>query len=220
MRIEQRIAQDRQILFARWIEIQLMRIGPAFAPHGKGLAAPDELRAALAKMFPATNRVVGRMAIARGVPALHGMDRPAIADGPALQRNRLRQRRLRSRGEFSVKWNFDAKLLQILRKSPRFAKASNGSVAAGSHFFSHLAMLIIWRDQPTKSCLRRPGPFENLTCFEQARLQRWHIHALHARLLFHRKIGCDCRALAKQHKDWLHSDRTIGNVTGRETSRN
>ena len=72
----------------RLVEQQLVGVGAALVAHGDGLPAPDELGAAEAEASPAADRQLRGLAVERPVPALHGQDAPAVADGPevAVQR--------------------------------------------------------------------------------------------------------------------------------------
>ena len=71
---------------------ELIRVGAAIALHGEGFPAPDQLRAALAEMLPATKRVLAGRAVGVSVPSFHRMDAPAVADDETTDVQRLRQR--------------------------------------------------------------------------------------------------------------------------------
>ena len=51
-----------------------------------------------------------------------------------------------------------------------------------------------------ESLLRGPRPLQDLTRLQQERLKHWHIHGLHARLLFHRKAGVR-KMIARLHEE-------------------
>ena len=76
---------------------ELPGIGAAVGAHRAGLAAPDQLGAALAEALPAAHGVLARAAVGFAVPALHRMDAEAVADGHALDGKRLGEGRIRPR---------------------------------------------------------------------------------------------------------------------------
>ena len=76
---EQVLAQLHEVGLRRRTEAQLVRVGAAVVAHGDRLAAPDQLRAALAEALPAAPRQVGRAAVGRAVPAFHRQDAEAVA---------------------------------------------------------------------------------------------------------------------------------------------
>ena len=61
-------------------DAELVGIGTGIALHRESFAAPDQLAATFAKMFPSTNGVIGWLARGSAVPTFHRMDAPAIAD--------------------------------------------------------------------------------------------------------------------------------------------
>ena len=79
----------------------LIRIGAAVFLHRERLAAPDQFRPALAKVLPAAEGVLGRLAVGGAVPPFHRVNAPAVADDETADINRLRQRRLLGGGEDS-----------------------------------------------------------------------------------------------------------------------
>src|SRR5688572_1773553 len=83
-------------------QANLIRIRAAVALHGERFAAPDQLRAALAEVLPPPQRVFGRLAVGRAVPALHRMDAPAIADDEVADINRRRERTVLIGGEDAI----------------------------------------------------------------------------------------------------------------------
>ena len=74
---------------------ELVRVRAAVVAHRHRLAAPDELRAARAEPAPAAQRVLARRAVGGAVPALHRLNREAIADRDRAQLERRRQRSVR-----------------------------------------------------------------------------------------------------------------------------
>src|SRR5579863_4389838 len=76
-----------------WGDDDLIGIGAACVIDGGGLAAPDELGAALAETLPSTDGVVAGIAVGRAVPAFHGIDGDAIADFDAAALNRFEEGR-------------------------------------------------------------------------------------------------------------------------------
>ncbi len=85
--------QGSQASSVRWRGERLVGIGASIGSYGGGLAAPDELGAAAAKVAPPPQRVLTRGSIAVGVPAFHRMDAPAIADVIAGDLDRRGHRR-------------------------------------------------------------------------------------------------------------------------------
>src|SRR5262249_37684852 len=74
-------------------EDELIGIRAAVVPDGHRLAAPYELRAADAEMFPSPLREIARLAVGRPVPSFHRQHAEAIPDAPVVQFERLRERR-------------------------------------------------------------------------------------------------------------------------------
>jgi len=72
---------------------ELVGVRATFRKHTHRLPTPDEFRAALAKPLPASQQRLGGPAIERGIPALHGMDAPAVAHGKAADADWCRERR-------------------------------------------------------------------------------------------------------------------------------
>ena len=86
------VAQAGQRLPGRGADHELAGVGAAVVAHGGRLAAPDELRAGEAEVPPAAAGQLGRVAVGRAVPALHGQDAEAVA-GAAGRRPRAGGRR-------------------------------------------------------------------------------------------------------------------------------
>src|SRR5947207_11217731 len=59
---------------------QLIRIGATRQRHCYSFASPDQFRATLSKSSPPPKGVLAWMPVRRSVPALHGIDRDAVAD--------------------------------------------------------------------------------------------------------------------------------------------
>ena len=93
MRRDQLLAQPRDRRQRARRQQQLMRIGAAVMADRHGLAAPDQLRAALAEILPAAGRQVARFAVGRAVPAFHRQHAEAIADADIAQLKGLAPRR-------------------------------------------------------------------------------------------------------------------------------
>ena len=64
-----------------FVEQELVGVGAAIVADGDGLAAPDELGAAEAEALPAAGSQLCGPSVEFAVPALHGQDAPAVADG-------------------------------------------------------------------------------------------------------------------------------------------
>ena len=62
------------------VEDQLIGVGAAVVPDGHGLAAPDQLRPALAEAPPPPDGQLGRRAARLSVPAFHRKDAEAVPD--------------------------------------------------------------------------------------------------------------------------------------------
>ena len=76
-------------------EDELVRVRAAVGPHGHRLRAANQLRAALAEALPAPTHFVAQATGRRAVPALHRVERDAVADGLAVDgdvRHRLGER--------------------------------------------------------------------------------------------------------------------------------
>jgi len=66
------------------VDDQLVHVRPAVGPDGHGLGAADEFGTARAEALPAPLHLLGGAAGGRAVPALHRMNRDAVADGLAV----------------------------------------------------------------------------------------------------------------------------------------
>src|SRR5271168_2402343 len=73
---------------------ELIGIGAAFVAHRYGFAAPDQFRPATPESLPSAKSMFAGIAVARSVPAFHGLDSEAIADFDAAANDGLRQWRL------------------------------------------------------------------------------------------------------------------------------
>ena len=113
MRGHQLLAQagDRRQVPRR--DQQLMRIGSSVMTDRKRFAAPDQLRPARPEIAPSPPREIARLAVRRSIPALHRQDAEAIADADAVHLDRLRERRLRGRGQSIVELQRDARRRQM-----------------------------------------------------------------------------------------------------------
>jgi hypothetical protein len=90
MRGDERLAQPGDRALRVLGHVELVRVCAAVVAHRHCLTAPNELRAARAEPAPAPQRVFGRVAVRGAVPALHRLNRKAIADRyrPEIERRR------------------------------------------------------------------------------------------------------------------------------------
>ena len=72
---------------------ELARVGPPGGDDRHRLPSPHELCPADPEVAPPSQERFGGKPVRGGVPALHRVDRPAVADHPAADRHRPRQRR-------------------------------------------------------------------------------------------------------------------------------
>ena len=79
------VAQAGERLPGRGVDHELAGVGAAVVAHGRGLAAPDQLGAGEAEVPPAAAGQLGRVAVRRAVPALHGQDAEAVAGPQAVR---------------------------------------------------------------------------------------------------------------------------------------
>src|SRR5205807_3252295 len=105
---DQHLAEAGQITFGLVVDEELIRIGPAVVADGDGLAAPDQLRAASAEVPPTSDRVLTRTAVARAVPAFHGLDRKTIADPQIPKLKWCGQGRSGARQQLAVTGNIES----------------------------------------------------------------------------------------------------------------
>ena len=93
MRADERFAETGELLFGVWADTELIGVGAAVVTHRDGFASPDQFRAAPAEVRPSASREIGRAAVECSVPAFHGQDAEAVADGDAVAFERLGERR-------------------------------------------------------------------------------------------------------------------------------
>ena len=116
------------------VEQELVGVGAAVVADGDGLAAPDELGAAEAEAPPAAGSQRRGAAVEFAVPALHGQDAPAVADGAEVGVEGLGEGR-RGRGEqFIRERQVGADALQVGAELVDAAQARDaGDALGGGH---------------------------------------------------------------------------------------
>ena len=95
---------------------ELAGAAPALGADGDRLGAEDQLGAAQAPALPAPPGEVGGPAVGRAVPALHGQDGEAVADGAAVQRERLGERRVGARPHLGVERQLETERLAVAQQ--------------------------------------------------------------------------------------------------------
>src|SRR3954453_10783420 len=80
MRRQERLANLSQVALVLVIDDQLVGIGPSIGADGHGFAAINQLRATFAEALPASQDFFGNSAGRGPIPALHWLNRVAIAD--------------------------------------------------------------------------------------------------------------------------------------------
>src|SRR5262249_52336457 len=96
-----------------------------------GLAAPDQLGPTGAESRPAANGQFAGPAVRRAVPAFHGKNAKAVADGAATVRKWLRERRIRTGFESSIERKRNAKRMDVLEEI--FRRFETGDTAVFGH---------------------------------------------------------------------------------------
>ena len=107
------VAQARQRLPGRGADHELAGVRAAVVAHRGRLAAPDELRAGEAEVPPAAAGQLGRVAVGRAVPALHGQDAEAVAGAQAVGLERAGEGGVGGRRERVVEGERDAARLEV-----------------------------------------------------------------------------------------------------------
>ena len=98
MRVQQCLAQLRQIAFVFLANNQLIRIGPSLGADGHGFAAANQLGPALAESRPTPENILRRAAGARAIPAFHRLHGEAVADLFAVDGDRINRTAQRRAG--------------------------------------------------------------------------------------------------------------------------
>ena len=130
---------DANSLLVLLVDEQLIRIRPPVVTHSHRLAAPNQLRATGAKVFPAAEGGISRSAIRRAVPAFHWLNTKPVTNLPAVEVQRLSQWTLtalirsRRRKEWLVPQAGDMGL-KILNT----AEAANWWIGSFSHLVSDM----------------------------------------------------------------------------------
>src|SRR5215471_15990483 len=111
MGVEERLSQLSEAGFVGLIDDELMGICASIGPHGHGLPAKDQFRAALAKAFPTTRYVICNPAGSGSVPSFHWLNGKAVANLFAINPDmldRLRERRRRTAQDIALARQFNS----------------------------------------------------------------------------------------------------------------
>ena len=133
MRIDQGFAQASDRGLRRCRHHELVRIGAPVGAHRDRLAAPDQLAAARAEAPPAPHRVFARAPVALPVPALHRIEREAIADFHAGDFDRRGEERGRPASHDVVARHVEAKRVEMGSKRGDAAEGRELGIFAELH---------------------------------------------------------------------------------------
>ena len=144
MRGDHGVAQARDLALAVAGHGELLRIGAAVGPHRAGLSAPDQLGAAEPEAAPAPFGIVRRLAVTLAVPALHRMDRQAMADLHAVDFDRGRQWRVPAMRDDVVARHLDSEGLQVIAKARDAVKRASLGIVAEFHVLCLLYQIALY----------------------------------------------------------------------------
>ena len=116
-----------------FVEQELVGVGAAIVADGDGLAAPDELGAAEAEALPAAGSQLCGPAVEFAVPALHGQDAPAVADGAEVGVEGLGEGRSGRGQQRIVERQVGADALEVGAELLDAAQARDAGDALGRH---------------------------------------------------------------------------------------
>src|SRR5687768_12640206 len=110
-----------------------MWIGAPVVPHGHGLSAPDQFRAAAPEVPPAADGEIARLAIARAIPSFHRQDTKTIADPDVADLKGTRQWRGAGRSQIAIETKRDALGSQVPGKRVGRAHRRHARVPRVAH---------------------------------------------------------------------------------------
>ena len=96
------------------------------------LPPPDEFRAAEAKVHPAAARQFGGASVCGAIPAFHGQNAEAVANGPRAADQRLSERPIVARLQSLIDRKIEIQFLQPLLKSLVCFEGGNARVRHGT----------------------------------------------------------------------------------------
>ena len=130
---DQLLAQPRDGRKGSGGQHQLVRVGASIVANGDRLAAPDQLRAALAEVLPAADREIGRLAAGRAVPPFHRQHAEAVADAHVTDLEWVGKRRRTGRGQLAIEVEPDAGCRQMLREAVGRAEGRDAGIPVLTH---------------------------------------------------------------------------------------
>src|SRR5918994_5712817 len=110
-----------------------MWIGAPVVPHGHGLAAPDQFRAAAAEVAPATDGEIAGLAVARAVPSLHRQHAEAIANANVADLKGTSQWRCPGGSQIAIETKREPFRRQVLRERVGRAHGRDARVTRVAH---------------------------------------------------------------------------------------